>query len=204
MAIFKLKERGHHYQEEGIKILNLILSQMKNNKLSTNLISERCGVNKSKVEREPLYLEINRLLDGPSNIEVRKDGRLFIKSLNSFYKGREKTKVGLVDNDGLVFNTFSSLSDCAKFLGVTQPTVKNRLAKNQLFMYNSKPFYIKMVNKDSGSLPSLAMSGEKAPSLPDTPKGGKGESKSLPYPSKNNSEKTSLHAQEASNETKLT
>lgn len=147
VTIFKIKERGHHYQEEGMKILNLIISQMNNNRLSSNR-----GVSLPKVEREHLYLEIKNLLDGPSNIEVKKDGRLFIKSLNSFYKGSGKVRVEIKDKDGLVLNTFASLSDCAKFLGVSQPTAKNRLLKSQFFLFQNKPYIIKLINKDSDSL----------------------------------------------------
>ena len=76
MATFELKERGHHYQEEGKNVLNLIISQM-NNRLSSNQ-----DENYPVIDREQLYLKINQLLNGPSNIEVKEDGRLFIKSLN--------------------------------------------------------------------------------------------------------------------------
>jgi hypothetical protein len=147
VTILKIKERGHHYQEEGMKILNLIISQMNNNRLSSNR-----GVSSPKVEREHLYLEINKLLGGPSNIEVKEDGRLFIKSLNSFYKGSGKVRVEIKDKDGLVLNTFASLSDCAQFLGVSQPTAKNRLIKSQFFLFQNKPYIIKLMNKDSDSL----------------------------------------------------
>jgi hypothetical protein len=141
VTIFKLKERGHHYQEEGINVLNTIISQMNNKRLSTSTETSL-----SEVGREQLYLEINKLLNGPSNIEVKEEGRLFIKSLNSYYKGSGKTKVQIIDKKGLVFKTFISLSDCAKFLGVSQPTAKNRLVKNQEFLYENKPFYIKIIS----------------------------------------------------------
>jgi hypothetical protein len=84
---------------------------MNNKRLSTS-----AETSLSEVGREQLYLEINKLLNGPSNIEVKEEGRLFIKSLNSYYKGSGKTKVQIIDKKGLVFKTFISLSDCAKFL----------------------------------------------------------------------------------------
>jgi hypothetical protein len=104
---------------------------MNNKRLSTN-------PSFSKVDRVQLYTEINKLLNGPSNFEVKADGRLFIKSLNSYYTGGGNTQVEIKDKKGLVVNTFFSLSDCARYLGVSQPTVKNRLTKNQSFLLDSK------------------------------------------------------------------
>jgi len=152
VATFELKERGHHYQEEGKNVLNLIISQMNNNRLSSNQ-----DENYPVIDREQLYLKINQLLNGPSNIEVKEDGRLFIKSLNRFYTGSGKTEVQILsDKEGLVLKTFTSLSDCAKFLGLTQPTVKNRLIKNQAFLFEGNPCYLKrVINDDSDFSVSL-------------------------------------------------
>jgi hypothetical protein len=146
--ILNLKERGHQYQEEGVKLINLIANQMNNNRLSTN---KKLKTDKDLiVSREQLYVEINKLLNGPSNIEMR-DGRPFILSLNKFYKVNVKTKVQIKDINNLVLGTFDSLSDCAKYLGVSQPTVKNRLVKNQLFVFDNKSCYIKLINKYNDS-----------------------------------------------------
>jgi len=151
VATFELKERGHHYQEEGKNVLNLIISQMNNNRLSSNQ-----DENYPVIDREQLYLKINQLLNGPSNIEVKEDGRLFIKSLNRFYTGSGKTEVQIISDKGLVLKTFTSLSDCAKFLGLTQPTVKNRLIKNQAFLFEDNPCYLKrVINDDSDFSVSL-------------------------------------------------
>lgn len=160
MAIFKLKERGHHYQEQGINILNLIISQMNNSRLSRNR-----DASLPIVDREQLYVDIINLLNGPSNIEVRdtsfslipskegimqgNEGRLFIKSLNRFLGGGS-IKVQIIEYNGLILNTFTSLSQCAKFLGVSQSTAKNRLIKNLLFLFENKPCYIiNIMNKDN-------------------------------------------------------
>jgi hypothetical protein len=150
VAIFKLKERGHHYQKEGKNVLNLIVGRMANDGLSSNH-----NENFPKIEREQLYLEINKLLNGPSNIEVKEKG-IFIKSLNRFSTGSGKTGVQIISNLGIIFKTFTSLSDCAKFLGITQPTAKNRLIKNQPFLFENNPYYLKkIINKDSDLLVSV-------------------------------------------------
>jgi hypothetical protein len=49
ITVLKLKERGHNHQKEGISIINLIINQMNNNRLSTN----QSG---SKLDRNQLYL----------------------------------------------------------------------------------------------------------------------------------------------------
>jgi len=59
-----LKEQGHHLSEQGEKLINLILSQMNKNRLSTNS-------SQPIVDRNRLLEEVNKLLNGPSNIELR-------------------------------------------------------------------------------------------------------------------------------------
>jgi hypothetical protein len=61
---------------------------------------------------------INILLNSPSNLE-KKDGRVFIKSLNKYYYDRKEISIHLIDKDGLVFQSFDSISRCASFLGLS-------------------------------------------------------------------------------------
>jgi len=60
----KLKEQGHHLTEKGAKLIDLIISQTNNNRLSTSL-------DRVVVDREQLLAEVNDLLKGPSNFEIR-------------------------------------------------------------------------------------------------------------------------------------
>lgn len=71
-----MKEKGFQYQDEGLELIKLILSQMNNNRLSTRNTTQ-------KVDRNELYLKINELLNRPSNYDNR-NGRRFILSLNRF------------------------------------------------------------------------------------------------------------------------
>ena len=73
------------------------------------------------------------------NFEEKEDGRIFIKSLNKIFP---PANIGVVvkDKDGLVLNTFASLSDCAKFLGVSRST--RRLRKSEPLLVNGKLIYI--------------------------------------------------------------
>lgn len=132
-SIGKLKNLGLHYLPEGVKLIELILSQMNENRLS--------GRGIKPVERNFIQSEIARLLNGPSNYEIR-EGRIFIKSLNKYHFGRTKTKVELKDQEGLAFKTFDSMNKCAEFLGVSTHTVSKRIKTNSLVSFNNKEFII--------------------------------------------------------------
>jgi hypothetical protein len=60
-----LKEQGHHLSKQGVKLIDLILSQMNNNRLSTTAYSQPA------VDRTLLLAEINLLLNEPSNFGLR-------------------------------------------------------------------------------------------------------------------------------------
>lgn len=63
-------------------------------------------------------------------------------SLNRFLPAAN-IGVEVKDKDGLVLNTFASLSDCAKYFGVSRSTVTRRLRKSEpLFGENGKLIYI--------------------------------------------------------------
>jgi hypothetical protein len=141
-TILKLKKLGLHYVEEGVRVINLILSQMNLKRLSSN------ESRMSQAQIDALQMDIERLLGGPSNLEIKEDGRIFIKSLNKYYTGSGNIKVELLEKNGLVFNTFDSISDCAKFLGLAPRTVTTRLTKNQPVIVDNKELFVKNVNSE--------------------------------------------------------
>jgi hypothetical protein len=113
--VFKLKEKGHHYTDQGLRLIELILSQMNNNRLSTSKAA--------RVDRALLHADIHRMLNGPSNYEIKGD-RIYIKSLNKYLSSPKAKVVQLVDNQsGETLQTFTSLTACAKSLGMAQSTV---------------------------------------------------------------------------------
>lgn len=111
-AILKIRNLGLHYTENGLEVINLILSQMNSNRLSSKLRSTPV------IDRALLQIELDKFLKEGSNFEEKEDGRIFIKSLNRFLPPAN-IGVEVKDKDGLVLNTFASLSYCAKFLGVS-------------------------------------------------------------------------------------
>lgn len=136
ITILKLKDRGHHYHELGCDLMNSILSQMNNNRLST--------VNFNKIQHEDLEFKINNILAAPSNLEII-NGRTFILSeqryLNSGKGKSLNNLISLVNKQDLnesTVRTFSSQAECAKYLGVAESTVSNRLKKGLTFNYSGK------------------------------------------------------------------
>ena len=104
-----LKEKGFHSTDKGKKIIDQVLCQMNNDRLSTAL---KPSPNK---EWSVLQLEIDNLLSGPSNYEVKKDGRIFIISENRFLPMRTRIWMEHHDENGNIINTFGSLAHCVKF-----------------------------------------------------------------------------------------
>lgn len=134
--ILMLKEQGHHMSEQGVKLIDLILSQMNNNRLSTT--SSQLGV-----DRALLLTEINQLLSGPTNFEIR-NGRKWIISLNKYYhSSRKNICVVIKDENGNNLHSFDSLADCAKFLDVDPSTVSKRINKGIPFLLENKQAFIK-------------------------------------------------------------
>lgn len=126
----KPKGQGLHYTDEGLKLIELIISQMNNRRLSNS------GLPMVK-DRACLYLEVQRLLMGPSNYENR-NGRIWIISQNKFLIEGIRKEVQLIDDQGNILKTFKSLTDCAKFLGVAKSTVSDRLKNNHYFKFENK------------------------------------------------------------------
>lgn len=134
--IFKLKEQGHHLSEKGVKLIDLIISQTNNKRLSTSL-------NYIAEDREQLFAKVNELLNGPSNFEER-NGRKFVISLNNYYhSSRKNVGVILVNEKGNKLHSFLSLADCAKFLNVHPSTVSKRKIKGIPFTFETQTVYIK-------------------------------------------------------------
>jgi hypothetical protein len=100
---------------------------MNNNRLSTN----------SKypiVERELILAEVNELLCGPSNFELR-NGRKWVISLNKYFNScRKNICVDIIDEVGNILHSFDSKVECAKFLGVYPTTVAKRINKGIQFI----------------------------------------------------------------------
>lgn len=123
--ILRLKQLGLHYTDEGVRVINLILNQMNLNRLSSSKLIN--------VDRESLNKSIENLLNGPSNVETLEDGKIFVKSLNRCFNtaARDKIKVEVRDENGLIVNTFNSITSCAKYYGVPRSSLQWKLQNNK-------------------------------------------------------------------------
>nr|AVD96818.1 double-motif LAGLIDADG homing endonuclease [Ophiostoma novo-ulmi subsp. novo-ulmi] len=132
--ILVIISKGLHYTLEGLNIIEIISNQMNNNRLSTTTPEVKITSYKDK---------IYELLNSPSNYEIR-NGKLFIISLNRFRVDKEAVSIELVDSDTLVvIESFTSISDCAKYLNIARSTVNNRALKGKIFKFEDRLVYIK-------------------------------------------------------------
>lgn len=141
-AVLKLKEEGHHYSEEGREIIEWILSQINNNRLTSSRISSP----HTEGEASLFKVRLDKLLSGSSNFEVKEDGRIFIKSLKKYYTSGKTIGVQLQDvNSETVINSFVSLTECAKFLGMSLSTLHRRIRRNEPVLFENRQYYVKVV-----------------------------------------------------------
>lgn len=135
--VLELKELGRHYEEEGVKVLDKILSTM--NRLSSS--------KKEAIDLDLLTKDINSLLSRPSNLEIREPGgRIFIKSLNRYKPGVSKNrriKVKLQDELGIILKKFDTIKSCAEYLGVDPSWAKTLLVKGKPVKIKNKNYFIK-------------------------------------------------------------
>lgn len=134
-TIFSLKEKGHHYSKEGKYLIDLILSQMNNNRLSTS--------NQSIVNRDELNIKIHTFLNKPSNFELR-EGKVWIISEARFQSEGGKPKaLELLDDLGNLVKTFKSISECGIYLSISPTSVSRLIKKGDFFTHNNKNVIIK-------------------------------------------------------------
>lgn len=132
-TISQIRNLGLHYLPGGKKLIELIKNQMNNKRLSNS--------GNKKASRYYINSEVSRLLNEAPNYETV-DGKIFIRSLNKFHNSRNKIQVKLCDGEGIVFQTFHSLNQCAEFVGVSAHTVSKKMKTSVPIEYNSKEFWI--------------------------------------------------------------
>lgn len=132
--IFKLKERGHQYQEKGLIILKAIINQMNNYRLST--------FKNEKINREQLLIDIVNLLNDPSNYETIGD-RIIIRSLNKPVGVSKQISLELIDEEGNNIRTFYSILECTNFFNVSKLLIYDRIIKNKSIIYENKNVFVK-------------------------------------------------------------
>jgi len=144
-ALLYIKAKGLHYLPEGIEVVDLILGQMNNKRLTTNRESVKETV--SRVDRKLLLEKIENLLSKPSNFEVKEDGRIFIISENRYYSNKNKLQVTVERLDGTILYTFDSIKECLEKLKISKSLYYDRLNKGLPINIEGELLYIKRSNK---------------------------------------------------------
>ena len=134
-TIFKLRENGHHYNTECWEVIKLIFSQMNNRRLSTYK-------EKESLNMEVLQSKIEKFLNEPSNYENR-EGRIWIKSLKKFKGDTKAVAVQMLDHNGLVIKSWSTITECANSLNITRGGVQKRLKNNTKFTLEGRTCVLK-------------------------------------------------------------
>ena len=128
--VAKLKEKGLHFTDEGKELIKWIIGQMNSKRLSTHASGGYTKAGNNTLESK-MHALIEKLLNGPSNFEIRENGRIFIKSLNKYYSARDSLSIELQNIDGLVVKTFGSMAETARYFGVDPKTVKYWIQNNK-------------------------------------------------------------------------
>lgn len=68
---------GRHYEKEGVIVIDKNLTVI--NRLSSSKLPD--------IDRKLLAQEIDSLLSGPSNLDIKENGQIYIKSLKRFKAG---------------------------------------------------------------------------------------------------------------------
>ena len=134
-TILSLKEKGHHYSKQGKDLIDLILSQMNNKRLSTS--------NQPIVNRDELDLRIQTFWNKPSNLELRENRVWIISEGRLQSEGGKSKALELLDDLGNLVKTFKSISECGKYLSISPTSVSRLIKKADFFTHNNKNVIIK-------------------------------------------------------------
>jgi LAGLIDADG endonuclease len=134
--ILNLKKEGKHFLTEGQILIEYIYLRMNQRRLSSS---------------SPTILPLNlnerifTLLNAPSNYEIHKNGKIFIKSKGIYLKGIGTISIEVFNMIGIKVNTFNSRLECAKYFNLSDSTIGNRLNDGKPIYYNNNNFIVKRV-----------------------------------------------------------
>lgn len=140
--ILNIINQGKHFTAEGKELISLITKRINNNRLSTNLALTSPQREKSS-SLMTLEERVLNLLSSPSNYELQPDGKILIKSLGTYLKGRGNVGVRVLDEKGELIYNFNSIQECALFFNVHSRTINRRLEKGSFIEFNGKNLVFK-------------------------------------------------------------
>lgn len=105
--ILNIINQGKHFTAEGKELISLITKRINSNRLSTNLAKASAQREESSYSMS-LEKRVLNLLSSPSNYELQPDGKILIKSLGTYLKGRGNVGVRVSDEKGELVYNFNS------------------------------------------------------------------------------------------------
>lgn len=138
--ILNIIKQGKHFTDEGKNIISLIAKGMNNNRLSTNLSKGSCSYH---IPFLGIKERILKLIESPLNYKVQPDGKILIKSLGTYLKGRGNVGVRVLDEKGELVYNFSSIKECALFFNLHSRTINRRLENGTFIEFNGKNLVFK-------------------------------------------------------------
>lgn len=132
--VLNFKNEGKHFMKEGQELIEFIYLRMNQRRLSSNI---SCKIPTNLNER------ISILLKAPSNYEIHKNGKIYIKSKGTYLKGIGTINIEVFNKEGVLINKFNSRSECARYFNLSDTTIGNRLNDNKAIYYNNQYFIIK-------------------------------------------------------------
>jgi len=116
-------------------MINRILNQMNNNRLSTSIVPQ--------VDRDLLLRDLKVILEGDSNYEHNAEGKIVIKSSGKFLNKGRSISVLILDDKGNILQELESINVCGSYLGISHDTVRVRLNDGKPIKFNSILVYVK-------------------------------------------------------------
>ena len=111
---------------------------MNNNRLSTN--KSRSNLNEIKdLDSKIKYLLAN------SNLEIHDNGKIFIKSSQTYLKGRGNIQIDVFNEEGTLFQSFESIKKAALFLilRVRSRSIVRKLDSGDKILFNEQYYTLK-------------------------------------------------------------
>nr|ATI20438.1 LAGLIDADG endonuclease [Juglanconis juglandina] len=136
ISILKIKQLGIHHTEQGVAMIQRLIGQMNNNRLSTSPCS-------TLEDRNSLLLDLKTMLEAGSNYIINDKGQTIIKSTGKYLKKGSPIAILIIDGEGNILNELKSINACASFLGISHDTVRVKLRSGKSIKFNSNLVYVK-------------------------------------------------------------
>lgn len=114
---------------------------MNNNRLSSNV--KKNFFNENLANYVSVVKDIDKLLQLPSNLEVTSEGKVWIKSEQRYLKGRGSVAIAVLDESGVLVNSFYNLESAASYFNTPKHLIKYRLDTGKSIKLDGKVYFFK-------------------------------------------------------------